>query len=217
MQTRKCRATEPDQELIMCRPRMFAGTLALAVAIGACAEGGPLEPSMSEFGDDELAAVLAAESGDAGLTSDDRRAGHGVGLFDALAAEIPGFGGLYRTQRCSIVVVLTERDGWEEAVRIVHDAVLPLVGERCASGIRVEAQAGRFTYLELQRYLHAARPLSQVQGVYGVHIDYSLNRLVFVVATREVMRHVLASLPRVGIPADAVTFKAAVRGAAGRG
>jgi hypothetical protein len=192
----------------MRRIHKLASTLLLACGLAACSDD-PLEPAFNDFGEDVFGAMLSAESGE------DRSAAHsaaggarnGTPLFDRLNAAIPGFGGLYRTSRCAIVVVLTARDGAAEALRIVHAAVEPLLGEACAAGVRVTAETGEFTYDELRRYLYAARPLLQLRGVERAQIDYRLNRLVIVVASREVARRVLASLPRTGIPEAAVTFR----------
>jgi hypothetical protein len=177
--------------------------MALALALGAtaCGESGT-GPESTPPTDDALATILA----DAADPRTERGGGGSI-LFDRLAKEIPGFGGLYRNDRCSITVVLTDMSQAERALRIVKAAIETLVGRACPNGVRVQAVQGKFTYLQLQRFLAAARELLQIRGVLGTHIDYQLNRLVITVANREVAAAVLEALPRVGIPAEAVAFK----------
>lgn len=191
----------------MIRSRYLATLLVVAMATTAC-ESDPLAIDTSEqLADDELADVLVAESG-----SDDPRghrdgADRGNSLFERLAAQIPGFGGLYRTERCVVAVVLTADADAQEAVRIVHAAIEPLVVRTCPDGIRVEPVRGQFTYHELRRFLLASRPLNNIPGVSGARIDFKQNRLVILVRSRRVAHAVLQALPRVGIPEDAVLFQ----------
>jgi hypothetical protein len=187
----------------MTRSRCLTVALALALGSSACNSADTLGPESTDSTDDAIATVLA----DADPRSD--RGGGGSQLFDRLAREIPGFGGLYRNAPCSISVVLTDMSQAEHAVRVVKAAVEALVGRACPNGVRVQAVQGKFTYLQLQRFLAAARELFQIRGVLGAHVDYQLNRLVITVSSREVAAAVLAALPRVGIPAEAVAFRLA--------
>src|SRR5262245_46128672 len=85
----------------MTRSRFRAAALILAVGLSACESAQVVAPENST-GDDGLEAVLAS------VNSADPRGGGGNALFDRLAAEIPGFGGLYRNAICSVAVVLTD-------------------------------------------------------------------------------------------------------------
>jgi len=194
----------------MLRSRNLGTVLVLAAVFTSACDSDPFAADMSELvADDELSAVLVEESG-----SDDPRgtrdgADRSHSLFDRLAAEIPGFGGLYRTSRCVIAVVLTDGANVDEAVRIVHAAVEPLVLRSCPDGVRVEAVRGQFTYVELRRFLLASRPLNRIPGVSGARIDFMHNRLVIFVTSRRVAHAVTQVLPRVGIPERAVIFRPA--------
>jgi hypothetical protein len=191
----------------MIRSRSLGTLLVLAIATTAC-ESDPLAIDTSEqIADDEFAAVLVAESGSDDLRGTRDGADRRNSLFERLAAEIPGFGGLYRTARCAVAVVLTADANAEEAVRIVHAAIEPLVEPSCPDGIRVEPVRGQFTYHELRRFLLASRPLNNIPGVGGARIDFMHNRLVILVTSRRVAHAVLKALPRVGIPEDAVLFQ----------
>lgn len=210
--------------------RYLATALTLAVALGACEEPtAPLAESAS--GVDELDAAIAAASttdGDGagsrtaatsdGTASRERRGGGSGGhaLFQRLAAEIPGFGGLYRAGRCQVVVVLTDLAEAEHAVRVVHAALQPLVARTCQDALVVRAAEGEFTYGELQRFLWNAQPLLRARGVLGLKVDYARNRLVVLVSSREVQARVLEALAELGIPADAVVFQGG-SGGDGRG
>lgn len=195
----------------MKRTRSWAGVLMLGITLAACADGGPLAVADSaEFGSDALAALLSAETD--GMTAP----GHvttpaGVPLFDRLAGQIPGFGGLYRAARCGVVLVLVGSRDVGAAVAIVRDAVEPLVAETCPNGIRVGVERGQFTYIELQRFLAVLLPLVDAEGVLRVNVDYSLNRIVIVVARRTVAVRVGNALPELGVPARAVVFRGASR------
>ncbi|HSK20320.1 MAG TPA: hypothetical protein VK912_14305 [Longimicrobiales bacterium] len=188
--------------------RLFSvAILALTASLAAC-ESDPLALDTAEsVGDDELAAVLVAESGSSDLRGARDGADRSNSLFERLAAQIPGFGGLYRIAPCVVAVVLTADADVEQAVRIVHAAVEPLVVRRCPTDVRVEPVRGQYTFIELRRLLLASRPLNTIEGVGGARIDFRHNRLVIYVSSRQVARVVLHALPRVGIPADAVLFQ----------
>ena len=191
----------------MIRSRSLGTLLVLAIATTAC-ESDPLAIDTSEqIADDEFAAVLVAESGSDDLRGARDGADRGNSLFERLAAEIPGFGGLYRTARCTVAVVLTADANAEEAVRIVHAAIEPLVVRSCPDGIHVEPVRGQFTFHELRRFLLASRPLNNIPGVGGARIDFMHNSIVILVTSRRVAHAVLKALPRVGIPEDAVLFQ----------
>ena len=187
--------------------RCLGLALTLAMTLGACEAADSMAPDTEEFATDALDSEIAFASTTDG-TADPRAGGGGAGsaLFARLAAEIEGFGGLYRNGRCSVVVVLTNMDLQEQAVAIVHDAVAPLVGRRCDGVLSVSAVKGDFTYVQLQRWLSNARPLLEIDGVVHLHIDYKLNRLVITVRSRRVIDIVLEELPRVDVPAEAVVF-----------
>jgi hypothetical protein len=184
----------------MSNTRSLAKLLVLAIMSGACNTIDTLAPPNHDASD-PIESVLAS------VNSEDPRDGErgGPSLFDRLAAEIPGFGGLYRVDRCSIAVVLTDLTQAQHAIRVVKAALEPLRG--CPDGIRVQAVQGKFTYIELQRYLKASRPLFRIEGVVGVAINYEKNRLVVTVISREVAEKVLEALPRLNIPAEAVVFE----------
>lgn len=186
-----------------------AGALAL---LAACADSDPLaladiellEEETAQLVEDELTAeVRMAEGGDA-------LRGGGAPLFERLAGAIPGFGGLYRTARCTVAVVLTDGADVTEALRIVHEALAPLVARTCGADFSVAAVRGQFTYIELRRYLLASRPLLNIDGVLGAFIHIRRNRLAMLVTDRGAAAAVVRALPRVDIPRDAVVF---VRGA----
>jgi hypothetical protein len=177
--------------------RFRAALLAAAIVLSACESTDPTAPLA---GSDGLAALLGGASGEANAGGSGGR----TSLFERLASEIEGFGGLYRTAHCSVAVVLTDLTQSEQAIRIVKAALEP--NRACPDGLRVHAVQGQFTYNQLQRYLAASRELMQLRGVLGAHIDVQQNRLVITIAAREVAPTVLEALPRVGIPADAVVF-----------
>lgn len=195
----------------MYRSRLLGSVLVLALATTAC-ESDPLSLDASaQVADDELSSVLAAESGSSDPRGLRDNADRGESVFDRLAAQIPGFGGLYRSARCVVAVVLTAEADVQEAVRVVHDVVGPLVSRTCPDGIRVDPVRGQFTYVELRRFLLASRPLNNIPGVAGARIDFMHNRLVIFVTSRRVAHAVTQALPRVGIPERAVMFQPAGR------
>jgi hypothetical protein len=191
----------------MFRSRILGTALVLAVATTAC-ESDPLAvESFEQIADDDLEGVITAESGQTDPRGAHDLADRSGSIFDRLAAQIPGFGGLYRTAPCVVAVVLTREADVQEAVRIVHAAIEPLVVRTCPDGIRVEPVRGQFTYVQLRRFLLASRPLNGIAGVGGAYISFPDNRLVILVASRSVAITVTKALPRVGIPGDAVLFK----------
>jgi hypothetical protein len=172
--------------------------LALATLFAACDAAqvaGPEAPALDE--------VLQASA-----TSAPPGQQRGTSLFDELAEEIRGFGGLYRTGPCAVAVVLTDMSQADHAVQVVHAALAPLVAHPCPpGGVQVSAVQGQFTYLQLKAFLRASQPLLRIRGVLGTSIDYQLNRLVISVAARTVVPTVLEALPGLRIPAEAVVFK----------
>ena len=195
----------------MFRQRMMMMLVLVLAALTAACESDPLAfETLDQIADDELQAVLDAESGARDPRGDrdhvDRRPGT---LFDQLAEQIPGFGGIYRTSPCVIALVLTADADAESAERIVRAAIEPIVARHCADGIRIDIVRGQFTYIELRRFLLASRPLNNIEGVAGAYISFKANRLVILVASREVAGKVVLALPRVGIPERAVIFRRA--------
>jgi hypothetical protein len=215
----------------MIRTRYLATGLALALALTACDSVEPLAlaPDANMPGD-SLEIILAEASGErshrdgsspttgadpherpSGGTGDDPHERPArVPLFDELAELIPGFGGLYRTRQCAVVLVLTAEADREEALYITRRKLAPLMERSCPHGYSLTAEAGEFTYLELRRYLSAAaRPLMALRGVEAVRIDFQLNRLVIEVVSREVANRVVELLPELGVPVEAVAFQLA--------
>ena len=190
----------------MFRIRLSRAVLALTVATAACDSAPMSFDDVEQLADDGLETAVMAASGADDLRGErdgerDRRS-----VFEQLASEIPGFGGLYRTERCVIALVLTADADVESAIRIVHAVVDPLVSETCADGIRVEPVRGKYTYIELRRFLHASRPINRIAGVLGARIDFRHNSLLVLVTSRRAARNVLEALPGLGIPDDAVLF-----------
>ena len=183
----------------MTQSRYLLAAFALAFSAAACDTPTPFSPA--EEVNDDLTAVLASASGDPRDTQG------GNSLFDRLASEIPGFGGLYRNDVCSVAVVLTDLSGAEQAERLVKKAVEELVGRSCPNGVRVKAVQGKFTYHELQRWLASGQELLRIRGVIAVKVNYQQNRLIVTIAARSVAADVLAALPKLGIPTDAVMFE----------
>jgi len=198
-----------NRERIMMHAKSPAAALLLVLALAACDAAEQLAAPTDLAPADELAAVLAEPAGEA-LTSAAPAPRGGNGLFDRLAAQIPGFGGLYRTAPCTVALVLTPAaDDVRQAVRIVTAEVEPLVARSCPRGITVRPVAGEFTWTQLVGYRAAARPLFQIRGLSAITIDVPQNRLEITVASRAVAESVLAELPRVDIPAAAVGFQLA--------
>ncbi|MBR9990044.1 MAG: hypothetical protein KFH98_09825 [Gemmatimonadetes bacterium] len=191
----------------MIRTRFLGTVLVLAVATTAC-ESDPIAPDAAEaLADDELSVVLTTESGASDLRGTTDNSDRSNSLFDRLAVAIPGFGGMYRTSRCVVALVLTADADVQQAVSVVHAAIESMVVRTCPDGIRVEPVRGQYTYQELRRLLLASRPLNTIEGVGGARIDFQENRLVILVSSRAVARVVLHALPRVGIPEEAVLFQ----------
>jgi hypothetical protein len=190
------------------RARCFALALTLPL-LGAC-EGVEVT-GVGDEGNDGFETVLASSS----VSSGDRNvSGGGIPLFDRLAEQIPGFGGLFRLGRCNIGLVLTRLEEQEQATRIVIEALTPIMGRACADGISVQVQKGEFSYVELMGWLAAGHRLTELRGVHGIAVDFSKNRLVVKVADRATASAVLAAAPGLGIPTAAITF---VAGGAGGG
>lgn len=185
----------------MTHSRSLMAALVLTLGAAAC-DAEPFAPADTTLSGDALDLLLA----DAGQAA---RAGGsgGVALFDALAAEIPGFGGLFRTGQCAVVAVLTSDADRESALAIVRRMLLPIVGRTCGRSLTIGAQEGQFTYLDLTRYFSAAAPLGAVAGVHTLYIQFSVNRIVVEVASRSVAERVLGRLDELGIPHDAVVIR----------
>lgn len=185
------------------RARGFALALTLPL-LGACER---VEVTgVGDDADDGFETVLASstvQSGDRSLS-----ASGGIPLFDRLAAEIRGFGGLFRMGRCNIGLVLTHLEEQDHAVRAVHAALAPIMGRACQDGINVQVQKGEFSYVELMGWLGAAQRLLEIRGVNGVAVDFSKNRLVVAVSDRNAASAVLAAAPGLGIPPVAISFVA---------
>ncbi|HEX7090621.1 MAG TPA: hypothetical protein VF192_10845 [Longimicrobiales bacterium] len=189
----------------MIRSRVLATALLLATGMAACSSDDVTDPANGGEYDDELAAVLAAAEATVSADSRDRRPRHP--LFDELAAEIPGFGGFYRAARCVVVVVLTEEGDAQHAVRVASAALEPIARGACPDGLTVQTAPGKFTYNQLQRILAAAQDLLNIRGVVGMKLDFKANKVVILVASRDTVDRVLAALPRVGVPEEAVAFR----------
>ncbi|HEX6134039.1 MAG TPA: hypothetical protein VFZ24_08745 [Longimicrobiales bacterium] len=191
----------------MLRSRITGALLVMAAALTAC-ESDPLalDEGFEQIADDDLQTALETASGvtdPRGSRDHDRRSS----ILEELAAAIPGFGGIYRTAPCVVAVVLTEDADVEEAVRIVHAILEPIVARTCPTGIRVDAVRGQFTFVQLHRFLLASRPLNRIDGVGGAYISFRHNRLVVLVASRSVAEKVVRALPGLGIPPRAVIFR----------
>src|SRR5690606_37490143 len=106
---RMSRAWNLNRSTAMFRQRMMMMLVLVLAALTAACESDTLAfETLDQIADDELQAVLDAESGARDLRGDrdhvDRRPGT---LFDQLAEQIPGFGGIYRSSPCVIALVLT--------------------------------------------------------------------------------------------------------------
>jgi hypothetical protein len=191
----------------MTHSRYLAGILTLVLSTTACDAADTLSPDIDGGnGGDAIEAVLSGASS----VDPNRGGGSNGSLFDRLASEIPGFGGLYRTGTCAVAVVLTDLSQAEHAIRMVKAALEPLRG--CPNGVRVEAVRGQYSYLELQRFFEAAnRELLQVDGVISIHIDIQKN---ITIRAREFAAKVMEAVARLDIPADAVALE--VAGGTGR-
>jgi hypothetical protein len=183
----------------MTHSRYLLTALALALSTAACDTPTPFGPA--EAVNDDLTAVLASAS------SDPRDTQSGNSLFDRLAKEIPGFGGLYRSDICSVAVVLTDLSQAEHAERIVKAVLEELTRRSCPNGIRVQSVQGKFTYIELQRWLASGQELLRIRGVLDVKVNYQQNKLIVTIEARSVAADVQAVLPKLGIPSDAVMFE----------
>ena len=184
----------------------FLGLALLALAATACDTDRIATPQLTDGEGDAVSMWLAA------MTDADEaaRGSGGNSLFDRLAGEIAGFGGLYRNGPCAVAVVLTDMSEADHAIRVVKAALEQLTA--CGEELRVHPVPGDFTYVELVRYHIAARELLRIDGVRGAKIDYQLNRLVIFVASRRVAQQVIAALPELGIPLKVVVFQAGGRG-----
>lgn len=191
-------------------PAAALAAAALAIGLVAC-NATPAGPGTDDI--DQMGAIFAAEAGDA----DPRVAGRtrstrgGGSVFQRLDALIDGFAGVYRVAQCSVVLVLTDAADVDEAVRIVHAVIEPLVARTCPTGIRVTPERGTYTYSELHRYHAVALPLVGARGVYAAVVSYPLNAVLITVASRETARRVLGSLTDDGVPEGAIAFRIRAR------
>jgi hypothetical protein len=191
----------------MTHSRYLLAAFAMALSTAACDTPNPLGPA--EAVNDDLTAVLASAS------SDPRDTQSGNSLFDRLAKEIPGFGGLYRNGTCSVAVVLTDMSHADQAERIVKAALEELTKRSCPEGVRVTSVQGKFTYIELQRWQAAGQELLRIRGVLAVKVNYQQNSLIVTIAARSVAAAVLEVLPKLGIPSEAVRFELGSTGTRG--
>jgi hypothetical protein len=183
----------------MTRSHSLALALLLGVAVSACDIGDAVAPLIDPPQEDAIASILfSANSADPGAPA-------GTSLFDRLANEIKSFGGLYRNGHCAVAVVLTDMTEADHAIRVVKAALEPL--RACPDGVRVHPVAGNFTYVELQRFNSSAQELLRIDGVRAIQINYQLNKLVVTVSSREVAQKVLAALPALNIPKEAISFQ----------
>lgn len=171
----------------------------LVLSMVACDAGDPIGTSATAD-DAALQGLLEA-------ATDARTPSPGNSLFNRLAAEVPGFGGLYRAGRCTVGLVLTAEADVEQAVALVTEALTTLLGRSCADQLVVTPVPGEFTYIELQRFLQAARPLVRSTGVVAVNVSYAQNRIVIAVVSSSVARRALEFLSAAGVPEQAVTFR----------
>ena len=197
---------------------LMALVLATGMALSACEQAGPLEPAPGEAAEmEELSALLSTASVDGPVASpdseQDQRTGGRAGtdgrqrktnVFHTLASQIPGFGGLYRVEPCTVALVLVDGSDPDRAATKVKEVIDPLVRRGCPDGIEVRVVEGTFTYVQLLRVRHAIRPLHEIRGVLGAKIDFEQNKVIVAVATREVLDEVRAALERLGVPAGAV-------------
>ena len=148
------------------------------------------------------------ETYSAALQNVSAEAADAAGL-DEFASTISGFGGLWFDRRCNLHVVLTDAGDPAQA----KEVLTPLfrrrlaAAPRCPEGAEIVFHRGQFTYTELVRWLHELRPVSEMRGVTGVHLNVPANRIVVAVVSRRVAAAVLDILTRLGIPHDAVHFR----------
>ena len=179
----------------------YLSVLALALALAACDSGrSPTEPQ-PQASEDAVTTMLTTMIG--GDPAADSRGGNS--LFDRLAHEIPGFGGLYRNGVCAVAVVLTDMSQAELAIEKVKQALEPLAA--CPDGIRVHPVEGQFTYEQLTRWHRIAQPVLRIDGVRALTINYQQNRIVVHVASRSVAQKVIEVLQTLDVALAAFTFQ----------
>jgi hypothetical protein len=129
--------------------------------------------------------------------------------YDRDIIDVPGFGGLWFDRACNLHVILTEGADVEQAKR----ALTPLLrrrlaaSRRCPDDAQIIVHRGAYTWIQLVRWLHELRPASGIHGVLGLALDVPANRIVIHVTGRPAAQAVLELLHRLGIPAEAVTFR----------
>lgn len=182
-------------------PDPSAGGEDLGLLLTSAEESGPLQSTASSDSTD------ANGDGQRDRDHADRRRHVAKKLFNELAGKIPSFGGLYRTERCSVAVVLTDMSEAERAVGLVEEALERLIRGCDDAGITVTAVEGNWTYKELMRIRRALRPLHTIEGVVGAGISFKENLVIVGVSNADVIDEVRAAIARLDVPADAIDVR----------
>jgi hypothetical protein len=186
------------------RVMMLATVTAAALALSACGESAT---SPFDSGPDIAAADVPTE-GNVDLAALDQPGGDGS-LFNELAKQIPGFGGLWFDRHCNLNVVLT-RPGEQSAV--AEDVLAPYLrryveSHRCPdTAATILVHQGEFDWDHLSTWLRLLAPASGFPGVARIGISVPLNRIVVAVDGRPTAHEVLRLADHIGVPAAALKF-----------
>jgi len=121
----------------------------------------------------------------------------------ALAAEIPGFGGLYLNSSGETVVYLT-RSGAEGQARPVVDRWMRRYGPRGRRVPAVAFRTGAYDFRQLAQWRGAILPdVFGIRGVQSVDLDEAANRLRIGIVSEGAQEPVRGLLSRRGVPEDA--------------
>lgn len=117
----------------------------------------------------------------------------------AVAAELPTFGGFWYNDRDQVVIGLTDLNDLPLAVELVR----PHLGSHLPTGGFVGAQV-RFTFEGLARYRKAMETAFEHDGVFGLSVKESENRIYVDVSSASAAVAVIASAAAAGIPEGVV-------------
>jgi len=177
------------------RKSAAAGLMLAAVAMtAACSDAAPTEPGANDPEAQDLFRGAAQRSAPQSLDAD----------FARIAAEVPGFGGVFYDENGALTVVIAP-SGKAVPASAVAQALsreLPMLGARM-SAQPVRMRQGQFDFLQLSSYRQRAAPVLGLAGVIFTDVDEVRNQVTIGVENADAMAAVKRTLALLQIPSAA--------------
>ncbi|MGH7500598.1 MAG: hypothetical protein ACREL7_02460 [Longimicrobiales bacterium] len=184
--------------------KKFTIAFALALTAAGCDTGPTAPDAGAAIATDEFAAFDIAATFDAASLDRDVPS-----WWETLAAEIPGFAGIYIDRACNIHVMLVDLSQAGKATELLSPVLRRLLNARpdCPNTATILVHQADYTWVQLKTFLAKLRPLSQVRGILRLGISIQQNRIVVVIASRSVHPAAVEAIEALDVPLAAVVFR----------